>query len=190
MLYSYPHLTIRKHTYYARFSVPKHLTEIAKRKNFFYSLHTKDYYEALHKVKEFAYKTDLLMQSYERKHQEMLKLKHKHTGDTKLCLTHTEVQHIFVHWWCEVLNKVARYENDIKSGKKTFKDFCFYRPIPLKDIERIVDVEYETTDGIQGFTETTDLAGYKEVLQISITDKVLYTKILASGKEYKYLKIK
>ena len=36
MLNSYPHLTIRNHTYYARFSVPKHLTGIAKRKNFFY----------------------------------------------------------------------------------------------------------------------------------------------------------
>ena len=52
MLNFYPHLTIRNHTYYARFSVPKHLVKIAKRKNFFYSLFTKDYYQALHKVKE------------------------------------------------------------------------------------------------------------------------------------------
>ena len=74
MLNFYPHLTIRNHTYYARFSVPKHLVKIAKRKNFFYSLFTKDYYQALHKVKEYAYKTDLLIQSYERKYQEMLKL--------------------------------------------------------------------------------------------------------------------
>lgn len=59
-----------------------------------------------------------------------------------------------------------------------------------KNILVLIFEEYETTDGIQGFTDTTDLAGYKEVLQISITDKVLYTKILASGKEYKYLKIK
>ena len=88
MLNFYPHLTIRNHTYYARFSVPKHLVKIAKRKNFFYSLFTKDYYQALHKVKEYAYKTDLLIQSYERKYQEMLKLKHKNTGEIKLCLTY------------------------------------------------------------------------------------------------------
>ena len=147
MLNSYPHLTIRNHTYYARFSVPKHLTEIAKRKNFFYSLFTKDYYQALHKVKEYAYKTDLLIQSYERKYQEMLKLKHKHTNEIRLCLTYTEVQHIFVKWWQEVLSKIVRYESDIKAGKKTFKDFCFYRPIRLTDMERLADVEYETPDG-------------------------------------------
>lgn len=81
MLSSYPHLTIRNHTYYARFVVPKHLVEIAKRKNFFYSLFTKDYTQALHKVKEYAYKTDLLIQSYERKYNEMLKLRHKYLKD-------------------------------------------------------------------------------------------------------------
>ena len=62
MLNSYPNLTMGNHTYYARFSIPKHLTGIAKSKNFFYSLFIKDYYAALHKVKEYAYKTDLLMQ--------------------------------------------------------------------------------------------------------------------------------
>lgn len=62
MLNSYTNLTMRNHTYYARFSIPKHLTGIAKSKNFFYSLFIKDYYAALHKVKEYAYKTDLLMQ--------------------------------------------------------------------------------------------------------------------------------
>jgi len=147
MLSLYPHLTIRNHTYYARFVVPKHLVEIAKRKNFFYSLFTKDYTQALHKVKEYAYKTDLLIQSYERKYNEMLKLRHKHTKEIRLCLTYTEVQHIFVQWWLDVLKKVERYESDIKSGKKTFKDFCFYRPIRLTDMERLADVEYETPDG-------------------------------------------
>lgn len=147
MLKFYPNLTMRNHTYYARFSIPKHLIEIAKRKNFYYSLFTKDYYEATHKIKEYAYKTDLLIQSYERKYQEMLKLKHKKTKDIKLCLSYIEVQHIFVEWWREVLNKIVRYEKDIKSGKKSFKDFCFYKPVPLKEMERIVDIEYETTDG-------------------------------------------
>jgi len=117
MLNSYPHLTIRNHTYYARFSIPKHLVEIAKRKNFFYSLFTKDYYEALHKVKEYAYKTDLLIQSYEKKYQEMLKLRHKHTKEIRLCLTYAEVQHIFVQWWCEVLSKIVRYEREINKPK-------------------------------------------------------------------------
>ena len=164
MLNFYPHLTIRNHTYYARFSVPKHLVKIAKRKNFFYSLFTKDYYQALHKVKEYAYKTDLLIQSYERKYQEMLKLKHKNTGEIKLCLTYTEVQHIFVKWWQEVLGKIVRYESDIKAGKKSFKDFCFYKPVPMKDIERIVDVEYETTDGetvFETLTKQDVYDGYK-----------------------------
>lgn len=87
------------------------------------------------------------MQSYERKYQEMLKLRHKHTQEIRSCLTYTEVQHIFIQWWCEVLSKIVRYEREIKSGRKTFKDFCSYKPVPMKDIERIVDVEYETTDG-------------------------------------------
>lgn len=97
MLSSYPHLMIRNHTYYARFVVPKHLMEIAKRRNFFYSLYTKDYYDALHKVKEYAYKTDLLMQSYERKYNEMLKLRHKHTKEIRKQKQPNQYQKRFLH---------------------------------------------------------------------------------------------
>ena len=81
MLNSYPYLTLRNHTYYARIHIPNHLSEIAGRKNFFYSLRTNDYSQAIHRIKEAAYKTDLLIQSYERKYREMLKLRHKITKD-------------------------------------------------------------------------------------------------------------
>ena len=51
MLNSYPYLTLRNHTYYARIHIPNHLSEIAGRKNFFYSLRTNDYAQAIRAVK-------------------------------------------------------------------------------------------------------------------------------------------
>lgn len=147
MLKFYPYLTMRNHTYYVRIRIPNHLAQIAGRKNFFYSLRTKDYAQAINLVKEATYKTDLLIQSYERKYREMLKLRHKERGEIKLCLTRTEVQHIFVIWWCELLKKLERYEDAIKSCRKTFKDFCFYHPDKLEPWERVEFIDHELENG-------------------------------------------
>lgn len=52
MAFLYPRLTIRKHTYYIRVAVPKRLINIVKKRNIVYSLQTKDYQEALYRVRE------------------------------------------------------------------------------------------------------------------------------------------
>ena len=47
---------------------------------------------------------------------------------------------------------------------------------------------YITSDGVIGYTDETNLAGHKEILEIKRIDNILYTEIIATGKEYKYLK--
>ena len=59
-VFLYPRLAIRKHAYYIRVSVPKVLIPLVKRKTFFYSLQTKDYFDALYKVREEAYRTSFV----------------------------------------------------------------------------------------------------------------------------------
>jgi hypothetical protein len=58
--YFYPRLTIRKHTYYIRVSVPKSLIHLVKKKTILYSLKTKEYREALFRVRAESHKVDLL----------------------------------------------------------------------------------------------------------------------------------
>ena len=67
MAFLYPRLTIRKHTYYIRVAVPKRLINIVKKRNIVYSLQTKDYQEALYRVREESYKVDKMFNNYEAK---------------------------------------------------------------------------------------------------------------------------
>ena len=50
--------------------------------------------------------------------------------------------------------------------------------------------EYKTIDNSWISTDTTSLAGYKESLEVSITDDELYTKIVSTGKHYSYTRVK
>ena len=46
--------------------------------------------------------------------------------------------------------------------------------------------EYKTDDGNWNYTDEINLEGHKEVLQISIIEGKLHTKIVSTGKEYIY----
>lgn len=46
--------------------------------------------------------------------------------------------------------------------------------------------EYKTKDNEWKYIDETDLLGHKEVLQVDIQSDSLYTKIIATGKEYIY----
>lgn len=48
--------------------------------------------------------------------------------------------------------------------------------------------EYKTDRENWNYTDETDLEGHKEVLQVSITDNQLHTKIVSTGKEYIYIR--
>lgn len=66
MAFLYPRLMLRKHTYYIRVQVPKSLIDIVKKKNIIYSLGTKNYQEALYRVREESYRVDLYLKHCER----------------------------------------------------------------------------------------------------------------------------
>lgn len=46
--------------------------------------------------------------------------------------------------------------------------------------------EYKTDDGNWNYMDTTNLKNHKEVLQVSIVEGKLHTKIVSTGKEYIY----
>ncbi|MBR5400705.1 MAG: hypothetical protein IK102_02735 [Treponema sp.] len=58
-----------------------------------------------------------------------------------------------------------------------------------KNIVVLIFEEYKTSDNVWISTYNTTLAEHKEVLNITITENNLTTKIVSTGKEYSYLKI-
>lgn len=98
---------------------------------------------------------------------------------------------------------VGKWDNDDRSIEFTSND-CFRiefkKPVQIKsfsgtyyqkkNIVVLVFEEYETSDGVTGFTDETDLADYKEAMEVSVLDSnQLCTKIIVSGKEYLYTRI-
>lgn len=142
MPFLYPRLFLKKHTYYIRVQVPKHLIILVKKKNIVYSLHTKDYYEALYRVREESYKVDLLLRFYEKQFEKMII-----TKDKKIFLNDSESKLILIERWIKILKDLERYEKAIKAGKITYQDLSFYQPDRLEDFERIQIEERETTNG-------------------------------------------
>lgn len=120
MAFLYPRLAIRNHTYYIRVSVPKALIPLVKRKNFFYSLQTKDYFEALYKVREESVKIDKILLEAQNK---MLRDKNGH-----LFLDDKDIEKVLITRWIEVLDATDKSYTFIKLGKKTFADFAFFKP--------------------------------------------------------------
>ncbi len=131
MSFLYPRLILRKHTYYIRVQVPKRLINIVRKKNIVYSLRTKDYQEALYRVREESYKVDLLLRFYEKYREKMVVINKR-----KIFLNAEEVKLIFVERWQYLLNAFERDETAIKSGQKTYKDYSFYCPDTLPKDER------------------------------------------------------
>lgn len=139
MVFLYPRLAIRKHTYYIRVSVPKVLIPLVKRKNFFYSLQTKDYFDALYRVREESYKIDRILLEAKEK---MLRDKNGH-----LFLDDKDIERILIARWVEVLDATDKSYTFIKSGKRTFADFAFFKPDNEEYPFPFVYEDEEDTDG-------------------------------------------
>lgn len=141
MAFLYPRLTIRKHTYYIRVSVPKRLINIVKKRNIVYSLQTKDYQEALYKVREESYKIDKLFKNYEaKKRRNMLKDK---TG--RRYLEEIDIDKVMKARWVELLDIIEHKAYQIQKGTITFEQLAFFKPECL-DVPFVID-EVEDENG-------------------------------------------
>lgn len=138
MAFLYPRLTIRKHTYYIRVAVPKRLINIVKKRNIVYSLQTKDYQEALYRVREESYKVDKMFNNYETKmRRSMLKDK-----KGRRYLEEIDVDKIMKSRWVELLDIIERKVYQIQKGTITFEQLAFFKPESL-DVPFVID---ETED--------------------------------------------
>ena len=66
-----PRRVLRKHTYYIRVSIPRWALNITKKKEIIYSLSTKDYYNALTKLRIEYVKVDLYFNFLKRLEMEI-----------------------------------------------------------------------------------------------------------------------
>ena len=184
MSFLYPRLTLRNHTYYIRVQVPKHLIILVKKKNIIYSLRTKDYHEALYRVREESYKVDLRLRFYEKQFEQMLI-----TKDKKIFLNDSDSKLIFIDRWVQILKDLERYENSIKSGKITYKNLSFYQPDKLEDFERTVHSEVETLDGEIAFIEKKVVDVWDGYKKRDTADDVEYNPSVGSMENqlYRYI---
>ena len=124
MAFLYPRLTIRKHTYYIRVAVPKRLINIVKKRNIVYSLQTKDYQEALYRVREESYKVDKMFNNYEAKmRKSMLKDKKE-----RRYLEEIDIDKIMKSRWVELFDIIERKGYQIQKGTITFEQLAFFKP--------------------------------------------------------------
>ena len=138
MAFLYPRLTIRKHTYYIRVAVPKRLINIVKKRNIVYSLQTKDYQEALYRVREESYKVDKMFNNYEAKmRKSMLKDKKE-----RRYLEEIDIDKIMKSRWVELFDIIERKGYQIQKGTITFEQLAFFKPESL-DVPFVID---ETED--------------------------------------------
>ena len=157
MAFIYPRLMLRKHTYYIRVQVPKSLIDIVKKKNIIYSLNTKNYQEALYRVREESYRVDLYL-----KHCERTKMFVE--NGKKIFFNDDDYKHFLVSRWVFLLRELEKNEAKIKKGIVGYKDLSFYQPAQLDDADRVEVVDTYDKDGnpIQIYKEVVDVwDGYK-----------------------------
>lgn len=117
MTNSNPRLLLRKHTYYIRVAVPRHIQYLAKRKEYRYSLDTKDYYVALSKLRAESFKIDLYI--------EFMKGLNMEIKEGRIFLTDSEIDQILVY-------RLRVIEDFIENNyKKIRADKCHYEDIGL-----------------------------------------------------------
>lgn len=156
MAFLYPRLTIRKHTYYIRVAVPKRLINIVKKQNIVYSLQTKDYQEALYRVREESYKVDRMFNNYEsRMRRSMLKDK-----KGRRYLEEIDIDKVMKSRWVELLDIIEHKVYQIQKGTITFEQLAFFKP-DLLDVPFIVD-ETEDENGKMVEVEYPVISIYEE----------------------------
>lgn len=117
MTNSNPRLLLRKHTYYIRVAIPRHIQYLAKRKEYRYSLDTKDYYAALSKLRAESFKIDLYI--------EFMKGLDMEIKGNRVLLTDTEIDQMLMY-------RLRVIEDFIENNyKKIRADKCHYEDIGL-----------------------------------------------------------
>lgn len=159
MSFFYPRLTLRKHTYYIRVQIPKHLSGLARKKNIIYSLRTKDYFEALKRVRKESCRVDMMIEYWENEYRKMK------IDNNRIFLNQDEIKILLIDRWVKILKDLEKYEKDIQKGKVGYEKLSFYHPDELSEYERVVINEMETPEGELITTQTIipDVwDGYKE----------------------------
>lgn len=154
MVFLYPRLIIRKHTYYIRVQTPKHLLDVVKRKEIVYSLKTKNYFEALYRVREESYKIDQQFKKFEEYKKNMYIDKNK-----KIFLNEYEKNLILVERWVDILEGIALHERNIKLGIDGYKLLSLFQPdnVDAGDRQQIVDTYEEDGKQIDVYAKVVDI---------------------------------
>lgn len=117
MTNSNPRLLLREHTYYIRVAIPRGIQYLAKRKEYRYSLETKDYYLALSKLRAESFKIDLYI--------EFMKGLDMQIKEGRVLLTDSELDQILVY-------RLRVIEDFMENNyKKIRADKCHYEDIGL-----------------------------------------------------------
>ena len=102
MTNSNPRLLLREHTYYIRVAIPRGIQYLAKRKEYRYSLETKDYYLALSKLRAESFKIDLYI--------EFMKGLDMEIKEGRVLLTDTEIDQMLVYIPDKHIKNTGKFE--------------------------------------------------------------------------------
>ncbi len=118
MTNSNPRLLLREHTYYIRVAIPRSIQYLAKRKEYRYSLDTKDYYVALSKLRSESFKIDLYI--------EFMKGLSMDIKEGRVLLTDAEIDQILVYRLRVIEDFIENNYKQILSGKCNFEDIGLF----------------------------------------------------------------
>ncbi len=113
-----PRLLVRKNTYYIRVAVPRCIQHLVKRQEFRYSLNTKDYYEALTKLRRESFKIDLYIASLRELNMEI--------KGNRVILTDEEFDQILVYRLRVIEDFIENNYKIIRLGKVNFEDIGLF----------------------------------------------------------------
>lgn len=118
MTNSNPRLLLREHTYYIRVAIPRCIQYLAKKKEYRYSLGTKDYYVALSKLRSESFKIDLYI--------EFMKGLSMEIKEGRVLLTDAEIDQILVYRLRVIEDFIENNYQQILSGKCNFEDIGLF----------------------------------------------------------------
>ena len=118
MTNSNPRLLLREHTYYIRVAIPRGIQYLAKRKEYRYSLETKDYYLALSKLRAESFKIDLYI--------EFMKGLDMEIKEGRVLLTDTEIDQMLVYRLRVIEDFIENNYKKIRSGKVQYEDIGLF----------------------------------------------------------------
>lgn len=118
MTNSNPRLLLREHTYYIRVAIPRGIQYLAKRKEYRYSLNTKDYYLALSKLRAESFKIDLYIEFIKRLDMEI--------KEGRVFLTDAEIDQMLMYRLRVIEDFIENNYKKIRSGKCHYEDIGLF----------------------------------------------------------------